>query len=176
MPLHRSHVIPLLPGLFAAGLAVMLLAGCGFRPMYGTDASGVAISQQLNRIAVSIISNRDGQILRNLLIDRFYLAGEPDKPLYRLDLVLHRTLAGLNVQKDATATRQLLILSADYRLWDIAAEKYVFEGNSRSSATHSLYSSEYASIAAEEGAVRSGLNQLSETIVNRLGAFLNRRP
>src|SRR5690242_7641602 len=74
----------------AAGAALLLLAlaGCGFRPLYGTRAADPYVGPEMGGIYISPLPDRDGQLVRNALLDRIDPKGEPQQPRYRLDIKL----------------------------------------------------------------------------------------
>ena len=55
--------------------SILLLSACGFSPMYGANSSknNTAIKTELTDIEIALIPDREGQYLRNALIDRFYI-------------------------------------------------------------------------------------------------------
>src|SRR3954452_14938620 len=78
-----------------AALVLLLLAGCGFRPLYGSGAivrdRGEPGTVSLSDVQIEPIPNRRGQELRNRLIDRFYGDGRPASPTYALAVTNLRT-------------------------------------------------------------------------------------
>ena len=71
--------------LLAMVLSLTLITGCGFSPVYGKKSlGGDAVPAALRTIEVETIPDREGQFLRNELIDRFYLSGAPINPAYKL--------------------------------------------------------------------------------------------
>ena len=74
--------------LWSKSLAVIavaiLLAGCGFRPLYGTIGEDLPVTTQLAQIRIAAIPDRIGQKLRNFLLDRINPEGQPQRPLYYL--------------------------------------------------------------------------------------------
>ena len=59
--------------LFLVFVLCFQISACGFSPLYGTASQSMnaAAEAELNRIAIAIIPDRDGQYLRNALIGPF---------------------------------------------------------------------------------------------------------
>ncbi len=164
----------------AALLALALpgLGGCGFKPVYGT-ASSAAVAPEgsaaaLSNVSVDIIPDRTGQVLRNLLIDRFYQDGRPQQPAYRLAVGLTAAREDLGIRKDATATRARLRLVADYQLIDVRTGQTLYRTFSRSIVSFNLLEAQYATLVAEEDAYDRALTELAEDIRTRLALYFQR--
>lgn len=158
-------------------LALPLAAGCGFKPVYGSlFQAGQAgpTSELLNQVAIDPIADRSGQVLRNLLIDRFYLDGRPMNPAYRLAIRLSATEEELGIQPDATATRARLRLVANYELIDVASGQPVYRSFSRTIVSYNILEAQYSTLASEQDALERGLSELSEDIRTRLALFFTR--
>lgn len=156
-------------GLAAAGIAA--LGGCGFQPVYGRRAP---VAAQLNEVAIALIPDRSGQRLRNLLIDRFYIRGRPAEPAYRLDIALAAVEERLGIQKDATATRAQLWMTAAYRLIDQVGDRIVLETQSRALVSYNLLTDPYATLVSRQDAFERGLVQLADDITSRLSLYFTR--
>jgi len=153
-----------------------LLAACGFHPVYGThNESGGAVAEDLNKIAIDNIPERSGQMLRNDLIDRMYSKGRPQQSAYTLIVKLGVTQQDLGIQADATSTRTLLDVTANYSLKD-AQGKEILKGAAHSVATFNKISDQYATLAAHDSAVERTVNEIAEQIVNRLSIYFSEHP
>ena len=164
------------PNLRWAGLAaaVLLLAGCGFRPLYAERGDGSSTRLQLESIVIGPIPSRLGQILRNDLMDRLTPGGRPDVPRYRLDVELARFKEGLAIRKDEEITRSNLRLTATFTLNDLADGGTAFQGRSRSAASFNLVRSDFANLAAEQDAERRAAVEIGDQIMTRLSIFFSR--
>jgi len=161
--------------LIAAALITLLpLAGCGFQPVYGTRAGGVSAGAALANVQVDPIADRNGQVLRNNLIDRFYTDGRPASPRYRLSIALTAAEEQLGIQKDATATRARLRLQANYELIDNNSGQVVYRTFSRSVVAYNLLDSQFAVLASRQGAYDRGLTDLADDIRTRLSLYFTR--
>jgi len=158
--------------IFCAMLPVFFfLSACGFSPIYGAQTPSGSTAEALNQIAIDNIPDRNGQMLRNHLIDRFYGKGRPANPLYRLTVNVTQTLQDLGIQANATSTRTLLDMTASYTLND-AQGKTVLFGTAHSVTNFNRLSDQYGSLVASEYAQQRALNEVSEQIVNRVSLFM----
>ncbi|MFQ5954163.1 MAG: LPS assembly lipoprotein LptE [Kiloniellales bacterium] len=154
--------------------ALVALAACGFQPLYG-EGPRQAAPKQIGTIAVAPIPDRLGQVTRNLLLDRLNPRGQPADPIYRLEVTLNETAQRLAFRKDATATRALLNLSAQFQLSEIGTRMVVYDGRSRATASYNVVESEYATIAAEQNARQRVARIVAEDIVIRVSVCLSRK-
>ena len=96
----------------AFGVALLVVAGCGFRPLYGERADSVrdrlaaiAISQIRDRIAHE---DRIGHEVYNLLRDNLNPRGVPATPLYSLAVQLTTDTTPLITERDTQIRRDHL--------------------------------------------------------------------
>ena len=165
-------------GLLAFALlapAVLATSACGFQPMYGNLGPNSIGAVELQQVDISVIKDRYGQKLRNLLIDRFYADGRPVAPRYRLEATLIASEQKLALQKDATATRAQLIVSAPYQLTDAATGAILFQANARSFISYNVLEQQYAALATVENAYDRALLEIANEITIRVSAQLGRK-
>jgi LPS-assembly lipoprotein len=149
----------------------ILLAACGFHPVYMKNSGQTGTAKDLGSVSIDSISDRKGQMLRNNLIDRMYIKGRPSKPTARLLVSLTATERELGFKKDATATRAQLELTANYRLLDIESGKELMRTTSRSLVSYNILDAQYATLSSKEDAYKRGLEELSEMITTRLSLY-----
>lgn len=150
------------------------LSGCGWHPLYGDGGANKPTTvAALNRIALAAIPDRDGQMLRNLLIDRMYGAGRPTQPAYRLEIALQQYRAGLGIRKDATAARSQLNVTARCRLVNTRNEQQVLTFDTNTIVSYNVVDAQYAALVAEQNAHERALQDIAEKIVNRLALHFN---
>lgn len=166
-----SRLIALLLALSPA-----VLSACGFSPVYGVASRpDGAVGQALANVQIDPIADRNGQVLRNNLIDRFYGEGRPSSPRYRLAVALAATEEELGIQKDATATRARLRLQASYELIDSNSGQVVYRTFSRSVISYNLLDSQFAVLATKQDAYDRGLTELADDIRARLALYFARQ-
>jgi hypothetical protein len=149
-------------------LALFLLTSC-YQPIYGNKVGGTPTAQEarLNAIAIGNIADEQGQTLRNLLIDRMYGAGRPEKTDARLDITITQTIEDLGLQKDATTLRKRVTFTAVYTLVD-AANKTVLSTQSRAFATYNYIDAQYGALVSKDSAHKRALHELADLITARL--------
>ena len=144
---------------------LLLLAGCGFSPLYG-GAGGTALQANLAGISVSPIPERSGQILRQSLLDRM---GQSD-PQYRLDIKLEQTDAGSGFRADEATTRINITLLARYELHRISDGKLILSDETSAFSAYDVVESEYATLTARQDTLHDLAELLSQRITARLVA------
>jgi LPS-assembly lipoprotein len=158
--------------------AVLALTACGFEPMYGNvrfnepTPQEAAIEAQLENIAIGNIPNREGQILRNALIDRFYRNGRPQNPSYTVDVAkVHETTTDLDITKESDATRAQLRLDATVTLRDNQGNT-VLTRDLTSIGSYNILTSEFATRVSEDNMRENALNDLARQIELQVVLFL----
>jgi LPS-assembly lipoprotein len=159
---------------FAALFVVLLLGACGFRSLYGTDATGDATGE-LATIKINPIADRLGQQLRNNLLDLLNPRGRPSNPRYFLTVALDQSTQRLAIEKDAFATRANLTLLAKYSLQDPDSREIVLSGKSLVVSSYNILDSEFATLMAEKDAKARAAREIAHDIRTRLAAFFVRQ-
>ena len=156
--------------LLAAGL-VVVLSGCGLRPVYGGGASGPTATF-LDQVSVQpIAGGRTGWLLRAALADRL---GEPKgDERYRLDVEVDDDVTGFGIRGDTAVTRERRTIRARYRLIDNATGQIVLDATAGSDAGIDVVSSDVATVAAEQTAAERLAQVVADQIVGRLGLYAN---
>ncbi|MFT6580026.1 MAG: LPS assembly lipoprotein LptE [Alphaproteobacteria bacterium] len=156
------------------GVALWLLAACGFQPLYGSRGSGSAVEAALADIQITLIKDRAGQQLHNYLLDRLNPRGAPARPRFVLSVVSTISKTELGIERDETATRAKLSLSAKFELKDIASQRILTAGAARSTNSFNIVDSDFATLSAEKDAIDRAARVVSEEIKTRLSLYLNR--
>ncbi len=159
---------------FAPFVVVVLLGACGFRPLYGTDATRDAPGE-LATIKINPIADRLGQQLRNHLLDLLNPRGRPANPRYVLKVRLNQTTQRLAIEKDAFATRANLRLLAEFSLEDPDSRELVLSGKSLVVSSYNVLDSEFATLMAEKDAKARAAREIAHDIRTRLAAFFVRQ-
>jgi LPS-assembly lipoprotein len=162
----------LLNGL-ALGLAAML-AGCGFEPLYGNHDTNSSTSADLAQVRVAPIANRTGQLLYNRLRDRLNPRGKPVEPRYVLEITIQERGEDLLLEPNNTTSRTRLELTALFQLREIESGATALKGQSRSSISYDILTSQYATISSEQDARDRATKQLSDDISTRLALYFSR--
>lgn len=146
--------------------ATLLLAACGFQPLYGTAQNTPAgVETALAQIDIAVIPNREGQYLRNALIDRFYPDARPAIPRYTLEISpVHETLTNLDITKSSDATRGQLKLSTQMTLKDSKTGEGLLSRALVSITSYNILSSEFSTRVSEDNARLNALDDLARQI------------
>jgi LPS-assembly lipoprotein len=155
------------------GLALFGLAACGFQPLYGERSVRSVSSDELAAVQIDLLRDREGQMLRNELLDRFQPAGGALQPRYGLSVGLQLSRTALGIQTDATASRMNLTLSATYVLRELTTGAVVFKGQGRSIDSFDITNSDFATTSSEAEAIRRTVTDLSEQITTRVSIALS---
>lgn len=158
----------------AAVLALcLLLAGCGFAPLYG----GAGMSQKFAGVQVENIPDRDGQHLRNLLIDRIYTGGRPENPRYALKIApLTTTATELGIQKDATVTRTGIEITAHMMLVDRSSGKVVLARTLHAVGGYDVLDQQYATLVTRQNVTEHILAELADGVTQALSLYFRAVP
>ncbi len=162
--------------LAACGLACLLsLAACGFEPMYGNHGVARAVDNTLPDIAIESIPTRDGQYLRNILMDRLYLRGRPYDAPYTLRFTpLNKTITDIGIQKNGTSTRAQIDISTEMQLLDSATGKVIMTRDLKTVGAYNLQNDQLATLLSEQNITESILQEMSDEAVTDLGLYFRR--
>jgi LPS-assembly lipoprotein len=159
------------PALLALALAV---AGCGYHPLYGNHADSASIAE-LGSVYVSPISNREGQILRNFLIEGLNENEQPGYPTHTLVISLQIQSTGIALSRDNTTSRTNITAAANFQLIDSATNKPVLKSLARATTSYDVLQSDYATLVSRDDAVNRTLREVSDEIRTRIGVYFNDR-
>ena len=148
------------------------VTSCGFRPLYVPYEER---SEDITYpIKIATILNRDGQILRNYLLDLLTPEGSPLHPQYILEVVLTDAIRSTGVNKSETTTRKEAILTGTFTLKDAKTNAIVYKHTTKAMNSFSVISQNYyADLVAEEYAKREAMRLLAEKIVLTLTTYLD---
>ena len=153
-------------------LSLAAMTACGFQPLYGEKTSSAVTNTELSAVEIDLIRDREGQMLRNELLDRFQPRGAALKPLYRLSIALTQQKVGLAIRPDETGSRANLIITANYTIREIADGKVVFNGISRAVTGYNVLTSDFATTSSETDAIRRAVFDLSQQIATRVSVAI----
>jgi LPS-assembly lipoprotein len=157
----------------ALAISILLLGGCGLRPMYAGGSSG-PVARSLSDISVAPIPERAGWLTRNALMDR--LGGENPGAAYRLEVDLDDDISGFGIRGDRSVTRERRTLRARYRLVQKSTGLVLLDATAGSDAGIDVVSSPYATVAAEQTALERLSLVVADQIVARLALYAANRP
>lgn len=167
MSWSRRNLASLLRG--AAGAVV--LAGCGFQPLYGPESGSSDVSANLASVRVEPLNHRVGQQMHNFLRDRLNPRGQPVDPNYRLKVSLTERLVELGVRRDETATRANLRMIAEFTLVSADGQTALMSGRSSSTASYDILTNPFATTVSEDAARERTLREVADDIQTRLALY-----
>ena len=167
----RVKMVPVL-------LAALLLSACGFTPMYGSSAAASRhqVQATLNNIAIASIPDREGQYLRNRLIDRFHGDGTPQNAAYHLTVSpVSETKLDLDTTKNANATRAELTLRTSFTLTDRASGAALLSRNLAAITSYNILTSQFTTRVSEDNARLNALEDLARQIEQQIVLYFERQ-
>ena len=155
------------------GLTLSACGSDGFRPLYGTTASGVGLDEKMAQVRIAPIPSRVGQRIRNELIFQSTGGGTPPPPLYTLEIAITESVTSTLVQSTGESLSQIYNLNASFRLVSIKDKQVVFQGTSQGRAGFERFTSIYSNVRAREDAENRAAKSVAEEIKGRLAARLS---
>lgn len=139
-------------------LAGLMLAGCGFTPLYGEAGVGTA----LTRISVTTQDDRLGYRIREQLEDALGRDAS-QAPLWRLETTAEQTRRPLGRRIDDTATRYALTVRGAWTLTPVGGG-LPLSGVETVTTTYAAADQPYAAIAAQQDGEERAAVELARQI------------
>lgn len=157
----------------SALLLVLLLAACGFTPMYGS--MGRNADAGLDQVEISLIPDQSGVFLRNVLIDNFYQNGYPSSPRYELQIApVVETISDLDITVDSESTRRQIKMSSNMVLRDKETGQTVLDSGISAITSYNVLGSQFTTRISESDAREAALTDLARQIETRTALFLKK--
>ena len=154
------------------------LSACGFTPVYGEGVQASkpnSITSQLNNIDIDIIPNREGQFLRNALIDRFYSNGLPNNAAYALKVSsINERVYDFDITQESEATRQQLRLTTTMRLLDKKTNKTLLTRDLNAISSNNVLESEFSTLVTEQNSRENALNDLARQVERQITLYFSK--
>jgi LPS-assembly lipoprotein len=148
------------------------MAGCGFSPLYGPSS----LVEKTSQIKIELIPDREGQILRNNLMDMLNPYGQPAQVAYRLKAMPTFSRQEFGFRRDATAKRITIHVMVPFTLTDAQTGHILYQDQVEVSAGFSTGSkAETASlpqVVSEEDAKKRALEQAAREIKLLVTSYL----
>src|SRR5262249_33703838 len=126
-------------------------------------------------VDIGNIPDRDGQYLRNQLIDRLYLDGRPDQTIYALKIApIKTTTLNLGIQKDATATRALAEVDTTMQLVEKASGKGLLQRELRATGGYNRPDTQSATIVSRQSVEEHMLDKTADDVTRERGLYSHR--
>jgi LPS-assembly lipoprotein len=161
--------------LLNALVIVLLLAGCGYRPLYSTASDGRGVADTLSTVAVQETGTRLGQQIRNSLLSSMRPPGAKGADLYRLVLTPDAASAVIADQGRPGIQRKRLRLNVSYQLFDVSSGQVIHSGKTFSVVSFDTIHEPVADLQAESNATNRAVQEVSTDIRTRLAAFVSKQ-
>ncbi len=164
----------LLSRLLISLVFMSLITACGFQPLYGEQTQNAKVTGKLASTYVMPIDSREGQFVRNELLDRITPKGIPQRAKYRLQVRLNEGKQGLAIDQDSSTNRYNLTLTAKYTLFAANGKDVIHKGSAQSIASYNVVTSDFANLSAEQNAQKRSALVLAEKIHRQISVFFSR--
>ena len=142
--------------------------------MYGEQATGPAVTQEMAAISIDPIDDRLGQLVRNALLDRVTPMGSPREPIYRLKVRVTEEREDVGLRQDASVTRANYRLNGQFQLVEIATDTPLMTGNTWTATAYDVVQQDFSTVVAQRDAERRLAVELAEEIRTRLAIYFGR--
>ncbi|HTJ65054.1 MAG TPA: LPS assembly lipoprotein LptE [Alphaproteobacteria bacterium] len=158
--------------------ALTLLAGCGFHPLYGNNSAShqPEIAAQFAAIQISVLPDRLGQRMRNMLIDSLHAGGAANDARYSLTMTLKEAVINLGLQENSTSTRGQVRLTVLYFLIDKETGKTLLTETLNASTGYNILVNQFSSFLSQDDAESQGLQEISDQMTEHLALYFHRNP
>lgn len=160
----------------ASIVALLTLGGCGFTPVYATQDNQPAMQSQLENVEVGMIADREGQYLRNALLDQMgsTTAASAGQRYFLRIYNLRQDDQAFGVRKDASATRGDITVTADMELIDTQTNAVVLKRALRSRGGYNRMDNLYGAQVSQEDTTERLLDEMAERAVTELTLHFSR--
>ena len=145
------------------------LAGCGFRPLYGSSPGNAGVSAELAAVTIPEATDRTGQLIRNELISTMKAGTGGNK--YSLTLKTDVANSGIIKKTLPAVTRQSVNLKVEYELMERANGTVVTSGKTFSNVSYDVIRQPFADMQAETDATERAAIEVAGDIRTRLAGY-----
>jgi len=158
--------------LLLSALPLILLAGCGFAPVYAPAGGGTPMSQ-LGQVYVAVIPDRTGQELRQALQVRLEGSGAPSAKDYTLKISYGISASGIGIDPSTDVTFMRYQGQANWQLLSaVPGTPPLATGLASVQDGYSVIVDQYFYQSLETDALYQRMaNNLADQIVVRLAAY-----
>ncbi len=161
---------------FLAVLPLLLLAACGFHPLYGTDGTSPGVASELAAVSIADPTSRLTQLIRNDLLSSMRPAGTAEPDRYKLDIEATSIEdKSLEDPTNSHARRATVRVMANFTLRDISGGKLLYNGKTFSNVSYDDVSQSFSDLQARTNALERGAHEIALDIRTRLAAHFAAR-
>lgn len=143
-------------------LATMIIASCGFSPVYKSTEGEASVQQQLAKVKISSPDSLEGQAFKTRLEDLINPTAKQSEKEYLAEYNLSIAEVPLAIQQDRTITRFKIIITADYTMTKIETGEVVSKGEIRREGGYDKVESDYATYISQEDTKKRVLREVAE--------------
>ena len=158
-------------------VGMLVLAACGFHPLYGSRAGSAGPQQELAAIDVPVLPDRSGQLLREALQQRFD-RGSGTAKRYSLDVSLSIAGDALAIQRDSTATRVRQVATARWTLKSLDPNRTVVtSGTARALDGVNIIDQQYFAADLEgQTATKRIVETIADQVMQQIASYFSGHP
>lgn len=152
---------------------LLLIAACGFRPLYSSgDSASPGVAQDLASVSIAEPRTRLNQLIRNDLLSSMRPAGTGEPDRYRLDFEASATEdKSIEDSSDSRRSRRATVrVMASFALKDLNGGKTVYQGRTFSNVSYDDVAQSFADMQARSTAMERGAREIALDIRTRLAA------
>lgn len=155
-------------------VAALVLAGCGYRPLYGSSATDPGVAGRLAAVAIAEPNDRPSQLIRNELISSMQTGKVPEKYL----LNLTTTVQDNNViaKKQPAVTREAILITTQFELIDRSNGAVLTKGSTFARVPFDVIRQPFADMQAQKDATERAAREIGADIRTRLAAYFAKQP
>lgn len=165
-------------------VAVLMLGGCGFEPLYVERDSterwyyqgkfDTSISEEIAQIKVEPVGDRIGQLVRQELLDSLTPKGVPENPKYRLKITdIAKSVTKQAMRDDITATRERVDYTLTYALYNVETGKKLLDGDTLALLGYDIMANPYSTTFSGKKAMQDAAKIMADDISLRIGAYFH---
>lgn len=129
----------------------------------------------MSYVQVANIPDREGQMLRNVLLDRINRGGYAANPQYRLEMSsLEESKTDLDITKDSDSTRGQLRLESVMTLRDIVSQEVLLRRSLHAITSYNILASEFSTRVTEQNARENAITDLANQVEMQLNLYFKR--
>ncbi len=161
--------------LLSSLVIVLLLASCGFKPLYAKK-DGERSHSCTNFTVEKVKTLRvPGQKMQYELQDALNQACINQEKEYRIAVDVVKAKGGIAIQRNRAITRYNLTLTGNYKVYESGSEKPVYTGSSTMIGGYDAVVSDYGTYALEEDTQTKLMEEMANDMALRISSQLLRK-
>jgi len=150
-------------------LGGLLLAGCGFQPLYVAHDD---VFNQTAAIQIEPITGQEGYQAELILQKRLNPEQVKVAPKYKLTVTFHSpTYSNQSIRGDNLATLEKMSIKATYKLVNIQKNKVVIESSVDANGLYNLIKSPYATVTHQEKLYDNLIQAMADDIATHVLSY-----